>query len=190
MIEIEKIKGYLKNNLSEKRYVHSLGVADEAVCLAKLYNADVNKAYIAGLVHDCAKEINASDSIDLLKEKYKIIPDDDLTAVPRLLHGLLGACMAADKFQIDDMDILDAIRYHTTGKANMGLLTKIIYIADYIEPGRTYPDVDKLRKITYNDIDEGILFSLDYTICDLVKKGIPIHPDTVFCRNFILGKNK
>lgn len=186
MIEIKKINEYLKEKISEKRYVHSLGVAKEAVQLAKQYNADADKAYVAGLVHDCAKEVNPEDAVNLLKKKYHIIPDSDLIAVPRLLHGLLGSCIAADEFQIDDEDILDAIRYHTTGKADMGLLTKIIYIADYIEPGRTYPDVDKLREITYNDIDEGILFSLDYTICDLVKKGIPIHPDTVFCRNFII----
>ncbi len=186
MKEIEKIKEYLKENLSDKRYNHSLGVAEEAMRLAKRYGADIQKAYIAGLVHDCAKEINPSKSVELLKEKYGVFPDEDMVAVPRLLHGLLGSCIAHSEFEIEDEDILDAIRYHTTGKADMGCLTKIIYIADYIEPGRVYPDVDKLRDITYNDIDDGILFSLDYTICDLVKKGIPIHPDTVLCRNFLI----
>ena len=186
MKDIETIKEYLKENLSEKRYTHSLGVADEAVRLAKRYSIDIHKAYIAGLVHDCAKEIIPVRSIELLKGKYNVSLDDDMIAVPRLLHGLLGAHIACSEFKIDDEDIFDAIRYHTTGKANMSNLTKIIYIADYIEPGRVYPDVDKLREITYRDIDEGILFSLDYTICDLVKKGIPIHPDTVFCRNFLI----
>ena len=190
MKEIEKIKEYLKENLSDKRYNHSLGVANEAVCLAKRYGVDIHKAYIAGLVHDCAKEINPSKSVELLKGKYGVFPDEYMIAVPRLLHGLLGAHIAYSEFKIDDEDIFDAIRYHTTGKANMGNLTKIIYIADYIEPGRAYPDVNKLREITYRDIDEGILFSLDYTICDLVKKGISIHPDTVFCRNFLIKKVK
>lgn len=189
MIAQEKIQKYLINNLSVKRYEHSLGVANEAVQLAKKYDADAEKAFIAGLVHDCAKEIDADTSVKILKERYGIVPDDDLLFVPRLLHGLLGSCIVRSEFEIDDAEIIDAVRYHTTGKAGMNILTKIIYIADYIEPGRTYPDVDKLRRITYKNIDEGILYSLDYTICDLVNKKISIHPDTVNCRNFLL-KNK
>ena len=96
--------------------------------------------------------------------------------------------MAEDELGISDADILDAVRYHTTGKAEMSLLTKIIYIADYIEPNRDYKDVGMLRKMTYKNLDEAILFAVDYTIQDLIKKGKTIHPDTVHCRNDILIK--
>lgn len=188
MIEINIIQEKLKNTLSEKRYKHSLGVADEAVKLAKLYGADVEKAYVAGLVHDCAKEIKTEAAVKMLKEDYNIIPEESFLYVPRLLHGLLGSCIARSEFGINDEEIIDAVRYHTTGKADMSLLTGIVYIADYIEPGRSYNDVDVLRKITYKNLEEGILYSSDYTICDLVKKGIVIHPDTMYCRNYLIKK--
>lgn len=186
MMELEKIKTILSQSLSEKRYRHSLGVAEEAVRLAEHYGEDPQRAYLAGLVHDCAKEIGGEEAIRLLKEDFGITPDAMSVQMPRLLHGVLGACMAQSRFGIYDAEILDAIRYHTTGKANMGLLAKIIYIADYIEPGRTYRDVDLLREITYRDIDEAILFGIDFTIRDLVDKGRTIHPDTVHCRNDLL----
>lgn len=186
MMELEKIKTILSQSLSEKRYRHSLGVAEEAVRLAEHYGEDPQRAYLAGLVHDCAKEIGGEEAIRLLKEDFGITPDAMSVQMPRLLHGVLGACMAQSRFGIYDAEILDAIRYHTTGKANMGLFAKIIYIADYIEPGRTYRDVDLLREITYRDIDEAILFGIDFTIRDLVDKGRTIHPDTVHCRNDLL----
>jgi predicted HD superfamily hydrolase involved in NAD metabolism len=186
MLPIETIKEELQSKLSQKRYRHSLGVADEAVRLALHYGADRDKAYLAGLVHDCAKEIPAEKAIALLKEKYGMAPDCVAVKSPNVLHGPLGAFMAQSMFQIYDPEILDAVRYHTTGKANMSLLGKIIYIADYIEPGRSYPDVDKLRNLTYEDINRAILFGIDFTIESLVKKGMVIHPDTMHCRNDIV----
>ena len=186
MLPIETIKEELQSKLSQKRYRHSLGVADEAVRLALHYGADKDKAYLAGLIHDCAKEVPPDNAIAMLKETYGITPDCVAVKSPNVLHGSLGACMAQSMFQICDPEILDAVRYHTTGKANMSLLAKIIYIADYIEPGRSYPDVDKLRKLTYEDINRAILFGIDFTIETLVKKGMVIHPDTIHCRNDIV----
>ena len=186
MLPIETIKEELQSQLSQKRYRHSLGVADEAVRLALHYGADDKKAYLAGLVHDCAKEIPVEKAIALLREKYGMLPDCVALKSPNVLHGPLGAYMAQSLFQIYDPEILDAVRYHTTGKANMSLLSKIIYIADYIEPGRSYPDVEKLRELTYEDIDRAILFGIDFTIGNLVNRGVVIHPDTVHCRNDIL----
>ena len=182
-MEIEKIKANLKQCLSEKRYRHSIGVAEEAVRLAKHYGADEDKAYLAGLVHDCAKEIDAQEAERLLREEYGIIPDAMKLHMPTLLHGPLGACIAQSRFDIYDTEILDAVRYHTTGKANMSLLSKIVYIADYIEPGRDYKDVDKLRALSYRDLDEAIIYGIDFTIQDLIKKRKTIHPDAVHCRN-------
>ena len=126
MFDKEKISKYLKENLSEKRYRHSLGVADEAVKLAERYHSDKEKAYISGLVHDCAKEIPADEARELLTEKYGIMLDSVTKNTPKLLHGPLGACMAQNDFGICDAEILDAIKFHTTAKADMSILTKIL----------------------------------------------------------------
>lgn len=186
MTDMSEIKEYLKKTLSIKRYEHSLGTADEAKKLAKRYGADEYKAYLAGLVHDCAKEIDVASAAKMLKEKYGTDIDQVMLHMPGLLHGPLGACIAKECFEIDDAEVLTAIKYHTTGAANMTLLQKIIYIADYIEPGRDYKGVDKLRDTAYHDIDKAILEGINYTICKLIKNKQPIHLDTVSCRNTIL----
>ncbi|MEG1442443.1 MAG: bis(5'-nucleosyl)-tetraphosphatase (symmetrical) YqeK, partial [Oscillospiraceae bacterium] len=156
MMELCKIEAQLKSILSERRFKHSLGVANEAKKLAEFYNADVQKAYLAGLVHDCAKEIPTEKMVAILNDNYGIIVDSLMTAMPKLLHGTLGACVAQSEFDIYDAEVLDAIRCHTTGKANMSMLAKIIYIADYIEPNRDFEGVDELRELTYKNIDKAI----------------------------------
>lgn len=186
MIDIESIKNYLENNLSKKRYTHSLGVADEAVKLAEHYGADADKAYIAGLVHDCAKEVENSKAKSLLSDRYGLELDPVAMRTHKLLHGPLGTCIAQSEFGICDADILDAIRYHTTAKADMSILTKIIYIADYIEPNRDFDGVGELRELAYKDIDEAILIGIDYTLGELLEGGNMFHPDTVHARNYLL----
>ncbi len=186
MVELEKINEILAGALSERRYHHSLGVAETAVKLAKHYGANEEKAFLAGLVHDCAKEIPAEEAICLLQETYRITPDAMSLQMPRLLHGVLGSCIAQSRFGIYDPEVLDAIRYHTTGKAKMSLLSKIIYIADYIEPNRAYRDVDDLRELTFQNLEKAMLFAVDFTIRDLVDKGRTIHPDTLHLRNDLL----
>lgn len=186
MMHTAEIKKKLSTALSQRRYTHSLNTAAEAERLARHYGEDAEKAYLAGLVHDCAKEIDGTEAIRLLKEEYGVMPDAVAESMPSLLHGVLGACIAKSKFDVEDADILSAIKYHTTGAAGMSLLQKIIYIADYTEPGRSYDDVDILRRIAYDDLDAAILYAVDYTIKKLVKNGQPIHPNTVSCRNDIL----
>lgn len=188
MVSIDVIKKELKHRLSPKRFNHSLGVAEEAERLAKHYGANPEKAYLAGLIHDCSKEIPVQDAIQLLSERFSVTCDEVALQTPRILHGPLGACVAKEEFGVEDAEILDAVWYHTTGKAGMDLFSKIIYIADYIEPNRTYPDVEVLRALTYEDIDRAILFGIDYTIGELVKRKTVIHPDTMHCRNDILIK--
>lgn len=190
MNEYLREKETLKRMLSEKRYCHSLGVAEEAEKLAKMYGADPQKAYLAGLLHDCAKELSPEESVKKLTKDYGFQADAVSLAMPTLLHGLLGAAMAQNLFDVKDSEIFDAIRYHTTGKADMPLLTKVLYVADYIEPGRTYPGVEDLRDLAYRDLEKAILFAVDFTICDLVKKGKLIHPDTLWCRNDILKQQE
>lgn len=186
MIEIQKMKSYLEERLSDKRYKHSLGVADEAVRLAKRYGADEEKAYIAGLVHDCAKEVNPETAIELLENKYGEKVEAVARCAPKLLHGPLGAHMAKSGFEICDTEILDAVRYHTTAKADMHILTKIIYIADYIEPNRSFDGVDELRKAAYEDIDKSIITGIDYTLAELLEAERVFHPDTVYARNYLI----
>lgn len=192
MSDTEKMKTYLKENLSEKRYKHSIGVAEEAEKLALHYHYfDTDKAYLAGLLHDCAKEIKADEAAKLLKNKYNITLDPVTKNTPKLLHGPLGACMAQDMFGVYDAEIFDSIKYHTTAKADMQLLTKILYIADYIEPNRDFEGVDELRKAAYIDLDNAILTGLNFTVEELIEKGAMLHPDTVHARNFLLlRKNK
>lgn len=185
-MEIDDIKKYLEETLSKKRFNHSLGVAEEAVKLAEHYGADKLKAYIAGLVHDCAKEIKNDEAKRLLKEKYSVSVDMVTMHTHKLLHGPLGACMIQDLFGINDLEIIDAVKYHTTGKAAMSLLTKIIYIADYIEPNRDFDGVDDLRKLSYEDINDAVMLGIDWTFAELMDKNSMFHPDTVHARNYLL----
>ena len=182
---VAEIQNDLKNSLSERRYRHSVGVAEEAERLAKHYGADAEKAYLSGLIHDCTKEVPPEETIALLRN-HGYMPIKEELASPTVLHGKLGAYFAKEKFGITDEEMLDALRYHTTGCAGMTLLMKIVFIADFIEPNRTYPDVEYLRKLTYQDLHAGMLFALDYTLEDLMRKKRAIHPDTVLCRNDLL----
>ncbi|MEG2584233.1 MAG: bis(5'-nucleosyl)-tetraphosphatase (symmetrical) YqeK [Oscillospiraceae bacterium] len=186
MMELCKIEAQLKSILSERRFKHSLGVANEAKKLAEFYNADVQKAYLAGLVHDCAKEIPTEKMVAILNDNYGIIVDSLMTAMPKLLHGTLGACVAQSEFDIYDAEVLDAIRCHTTGKANMSMLAKIIYIADYIEPNRDFEGVDELRELTYKNIDKAIIKGINMTVADLIKRDLVFHTDTIHARNYLI----
>lgn len=188
MLSIDEIKLYLERNLSEKRYVHSLGVAVEAQRLAEKYGVAPDRAYLAGLVHDCAKEVPPEKMADILKNEYHIYVDAFSCMTPKILHGPLGAAVAQRVFGIYDPEILDAVRYHTTGKSGMTMLTKIIYIADYIEPNRKFSGVNELRYLAYKDIDEAIIKGIDDTIKDLTDRGLMLHPDTIHARNSLIAK--
>lgn len=170
------IKNKLHTILSEERFTHSLGVADEAVKIARRYNADTDSAYIAGLLHDCAKDYTPKKKIKLAK-KYNFHIDYIMEQQVDLTHSFLGSFVAEDKYGITDRDVLNAIEYHTTGRDNMSLLEKIIFLADSIEPNRKpYPDLERLRKLVYEDIDKAMQFSLETTIDYNIRKGRLIHP--------------
>ncbi|TQQ85651.1 HD domain-containing protein [Peptacetobacter hominis] len=176
----------LKVLLTEKRYIHSVNVANCAKEMAKLYGADEEKAYIAGMVHDCAKYFN-KEKRDYYVDKYHIEMDDMEKRSGALAHSVIGAYVTKYIFEIDDEEILGAVRYHTTGNVNMSLMEKIIYLADVIEVGRDYPGVDELRELVYSGkLDEALLKSFDNTISLMIKKGNTIHPRSVAARNFII----
>lgn len=180
-----EIIGKLKTMLTPRRFTHSIGVRDTAIRLAKVYNYDVEKAKIAGLLHDCAKDIKKQQILQLCS-KFDIVLDNIFREAIQLVHGPLGAHIAKDEFKITDQDILEAIKFHTVGKAGMSKLTKIIYLADYIEPNRQFPGVEYLREIAYKDLNKAVILAIDNTIKYILKRGQLIHPNTVDARNYIL----
>jgi predicted HD superfamily hydrolase involved in NAD metabolism len=189
MWNIDKIVEYLKKHLKESRFNHTLGVVETAKKLAIKNGVDPKRVEIAALVHDCAKNMKLEESLKILKDK-NIKLDAVLEASPQLLHGKVGAIIGKSIFGIQDDEILSAVEYHTTGKANMTLLEKIIYIADYIEPNRSYREVDELRKITFEDLDKGVLKGLDNTIILVIKDTNLIHPLTIDARNCLIEEIK
>jgi len=186
-VNITQIEQKLKGMLLEKRYKHSVAVMETAVEMALFYGADVEKARIAGLLHDCAKNYSPEEMIALCDE-YSIELDDVTKKQHGLIHAFLGAEIAKREFGIDDDEIYDAIYFHTVGKPNMSTLTKIIYIADGIEPLRNYDGVEHLREVAYQDLDKAIIYQMDITIKSVLKKGTLLHPGTVATRNYYISR--
>ncbi len=168
--------------LSDYRATHSLNVAKAAVQLAKKYGADVQQAEIAGLLHDCTKEMPPKEQLQLLEE-FDIMITSAERCAHKLLHAVTGSVIARTQFGITDEAILSAIRYHTTGKAGMTLLEKIIYVADFISEERNFPGVERLRVTAFENLDDAVFAGLAFTLQDLVAKGKPVHPDTVAAYN-------
>jgi len=178
---IEKLSGML----TPGRLNHTFGVRDTAEQLAKLYHYDVQKAVIAALLHDCAKNIEPLQMLQMCSN-FDIVLDEISQNEVQLIHAPLGAKLAEVEFDIHDIDILEAIFYHTTAKENMSLLTKIIYISDFIEPGRNFPGVETIREKAFEDLDEAILLAINRTIHYVLSKEGLIHPSTINARNYIL----
>ncbi len=189
MQKADEIKEYAKIVLSEKRFVHTVNVAEEAKRLAAVWGEDTDRAYLAGIIHDIAKEVPKSQALKALLE-YGYNPDETERQNPELLHGKLAAYMAKDKFGIDDAEVLSAVTYHTTGRPQMSSLEKIIYVADFTEPGRIYPEADKIRSLADRNLDKAVLYQSDMVIKFIIDKGRPLHIDTVNTRNYFLLKLK
>lgn len=188
--DFEKAKEELKSMLKPERYEHSIGVMETAVKLAKRFGADEQKAKIAGLLHDCAKNIETKTAYQMC-EMYSIELDSVTKKSHKLVHQYLGAHIAKESFGIDDEEILSAIRSHTTAKADMSLLDKIIYLADFIEPNRDKEPFDglcELRELCEKDIDEAMAFALDISVESILRRKMYMHLDTVSARNWFLDK--
>ena len=179
-------KAYLKEHLSKKRYTHSMNVANSAVELAKRYGADADKAYIAGLLHDITKETGKAAQLEIIKYAGVELHPFDKRG-DKFLHQASGSAMAKI-LGIEDEEILDAIRYHTTGKANMTMLEQIIYLADFISADRDYKDIDIIRKETQRGIEYGLLYGTAYTIKSVASRQILLHPMTVEAYNWIIDE--
>lgn len=175
----------LRQRLDDYRYNHCLAVAEQAAYLAEKYGADKETAFVAGLLHDITKNESYDWQLRFIKE-CGIILDNDLKNSPKLLHAVSGALFIENNFNIENSEILNAVRYHTTGKENMTLLEKIVYIADFTSADRVYPDVDVVRELAEKSLDGAILYALSYTIKNLVDKQKPVHKDTLRAYNFLV----
>ena len=162
--QLKKIKKELKKELDKNRYQHTLGVMYTASCLAMRHGGDMQEAMYAGLLHDCAKCIPIDKQIHLCEKNHIPIRDVERKN-PHLLHAKLGVFLAKAEYGIKDKTILHAIEVHTTGAPNMGLLDKILFVADYIEPHRDRaPNLTEVRTLAFTDINEAVLRILYDTI--------------------------
>ena len=172
--------------LKPKRMPHVLGTEQEAVRLTRRYGGDETQARIAALLHDCTKKLEMPEQLALCK-RYDIALDELEKKALKLLHSKTGAAIARDVFGVEDA-VYDAIWYHTTGKPDMTLLEKIIYLADYIEPSRDFPGVEELRQAVYEDLDHGLLMGLSMTIQEMEEMGNPVHHLTRDARDYLLKR--
>ena len=187
-IDIQEIKRSMEKRQDSERFEHTLGVAYIAAALAMRYGYDIEKAQLAGLLHDCAKHYSHEKILQSC-EKYNISMTDVERENPFLLHAKLGAFLAMHKYHIEDEEIIGAILVHTTGKPNMNLLDKILYVADYIEPGRDKaPNLDEIRAIAFTDLDAALRRILEDTITHLKEQNGPI--DDMSCRAWEYYKDK
>lgn len=178
----EKYRSLIKNRMGERRYIHSLNVAKAAVALAEHYGADVNKAEISGILHDCCKEIPKDEMLQIIK-RGGIILDATEKNSSKLWHAIAGSVYVRDELNIKDEDIINAIKYHTTGRVGMSLLEKIIFIADFIGEEREYDGVEIMREKAFTCLEDAMLFGLQFTITDLARRKLQIHSNAFFCYN-------
>lgn len=172
-------KKLLKEKLDDYRFLHSLNVAESAYNLALMYGADEDKAYLIGLLHDIMKNAPKNEQLQIMENGGIILTQAEKNN-PKLWHAMAGECYLRDVLEIKDEEILGSVRYHTTGKASMSLMEKIIYVADYISAERNYPDVEVMRyKALTQGLEEASLYSLQYTIKKLSQEKGIIHTDSV-----------
>jgi len=172
----------LRGMLGYKRLQHSLGVSDTSIRLAEFYGADRERAAIAGLLHDCARDLPGGELLALARQNR--VPVDEVEeTMPVLLHAQVGALLAKRKFGVQDEAVLMAIALHTLGDKTMTLLDKIIFVADKAEPGRVFPGVQELREMMWRNLDRALLWCLDAAIIMSARNGKLIHPRAVNTRN-------
>lgn len=188
-LTVEELRPIAMSYLKPKRMPHVLGTAEEAARLARRHGADETQARVAGLLHDCTKKLDMAEQLALCGQ-YGIVLDPLEQKALKLLHAKTGAAIARHVYGVDDA-VYQAILYHTTGRAGMSLLEKILYLADYIEPSREFandPDVVRLRETVYEDLDRGLLLGLTMTIDEMVGMGNPVHHDTLDARDDLIEK--
>lgn len=184
-MDIDAITEQLKGELDEARYQHSVNVMEASTALARHYGADGEKARLAGILHDCGKNYKG-DVARYYIQRIGYQADPIEWTQTRLLHGIIGEHLAKTVYGVKDEDVLNAIRWHTTGRAGMSELEKIIFVADYIEPLRNFDGIEAIRAAAYENLDRCVVLCADSTIEYILKKGVLLHGRTVETRNFSL----
>ncbi|MBR6533278.1 MAG: bis(5'-nucleosyl)-tetraphosphatase (symmetrical) YqeK [Clostridia bacterium] len=179
----DNFKKILKSRLDEKRYYHSLCVADEAKRLAEKIGVDTQKAYLAGLLHDITKNAPCEEHLQIFTQ-FGIILNDIEKNTQKLWHAISGTAYIEHILGVSDPEILDAVRYHTTAKADMSPLCLVLYLADFTSRDRDYPDVDIMRGLVDLSFSKALIYALQYTIKDLTERKKAIHFDTLAAFNF------
>ncbi len=174
----------IRKRFSGKLLAHTKGVEKTARRLAAFYGADEEKAALAALLHDYGKTY-AVDDLRRVALAHDITDEFSLQE-PALLHGPVGSWLLEHELGIDDDEILHAVKVHTTGAAGMTLFSGIIYLADYIEPGRAFPGVDRIRELACKDLHRALLAAVDLTICSVLEKQGIIHPGSISFRNWLI----
>lgn len=185
---IEQIEKDLLKNISKERYYHTLRVVDTCERLALRYNEDIEKTKIAALLHDSAKFMSEEKMIDLAKE-FEVFDTEKNKYNRALIHGPLAAKIASSKYGIKDEDILNSIKYHTSGRRDMSLLEKIIFMGDYIEPKRSFKGIEEIRDLAFKDLDRSLLLTLNTNIKFLVERNKTIAIDSIDARNYLIEEN-
>lgn len=185
-MDVEQLEKEVAKRLPLRRFQHVLRVTETARNLAQHYDVDIKRVEVAALLHDIAKFIDKDElRVVLVNENC----DERLLSFHHeLWHGPVGAIIAREQFQVVDDDILNAIRYHTTGRANMSAIEKVIYIADLIEPARDFPGVDYLREIATDNLDFAMGACIQHTLQFLISKSTTVFPDSITCYNEMMLK--
>jgi len=184
-LTLEDYKAIIRPMMSERRYNHCVNVSIEAVRLAKKYGADVKKAEVAGILHDITKEVDFENQLQII-EHGDIILTDVEKSTNKLWHAISGSVYIQTKLGINDQEIIDAIRYHTTGRANMSLLEKVIFLADFTSAERNYPDVEVIRQKADISLEEGMLYGIQFTLNKLLERQSLLCEDAIDAYNEIL----
>lgn len=182
---IEDYKSIIRPMMSERRYNHCVNVSAEAVRLAEKYGGDTEKAAVAGILHDITKEVDFENQLQIIKSGDIILTEVEKSTT-KLWHAISGSVYVKNILGINDSDIINAIRYHTTGRANMSLLEKIIFLADFTSVERDYPDVDVIREKAEISLEEGMLYGIQFTLDKLLERQGLLSVDAVDAYNEIL----
>lgn len=188
-MSIESYKKIIKGRMGEKRYIHSVNVAKQAQKLAKIYGCDEEKAMTAGILHDVTKETPFDEQLKIITEGGIILDEIEKTS-QKLWHPISGSVYIQKYLDINDADIINAIRFHTTGRSNMSLLEKIIFVADFTGDERNYDGVDIMREKALRSLKEAMIYGLQFTIQDLSSRALTIHPNALSCYNELILKDE
>jgi predicted HD superfamily hydrolase involved in NAD metabolism len=187
----EQLMDEVRRQMPERRWQHTVGVMRTSIALAERFGADPGKAELAAILHDLAKYWPVEEQVRAMREAPMppgFGADDLLPYDAALLHAPLAAHVAESRYGVKDPEVLDAIRWHTTGRERMTLLDKVVCLADYIEPGRDFPGVERIRRLAETDLNAALVAGFDSTIAYLMEKGKKLFPLTVLARNSLLDE--